>query len=224
MTAANYSSTVARATTVLQLLGTRPDGLSITEIAASLDSHRAGVYRLLNPLVDARLVRRTGRGAYVLGYGLVELASLVEPQLRRVAEGHLRWLAEKVGATTALNVRHGAEMVMIAKAEPSEQVLRVSYPPGHRHPVSRGAAGLAVLAGNPPEPNERPEIVGARARGYAVSVGDLLPGATGIAAPLTNGHGAEGSVSAVWVAGTPPRTAPALVVECVERILADLRQ
>jgi DNA-binding IclR family transcriptional regulator len=57
-------------------------------------------------------------------------------------------------------------------------------------------------------------VTTARRRGWAVSSGEILPGATGVAAPIVvRDQPAEASISAVWV---EPRD-PAIVAEAVMR-------
>jgi DNA-binding IclR family transcriptional regulator len=214
----NYSQTVARGLRLLQALADEPDGLTVTELAAELGTHRAGIYRLLAPLLEARIVGRTATGGYGLGLGLVELASAVRPRLQEVAAAELRALAEDVGATAALTVRDGDEAVVLTVVEPRTTSMHLTYRPGLRHPVDVGAPGLAILAAGAPRPGERPEVERARRLGYAVSSGELLLGATGVAAPVVAGGAAEAAVSAVWVGDRDPASAGALVVAAAERI------
>jgi DNA-binding IclR family transcriptional regulator len=214
----NYSQTLARGLRVLRTLADNPDGLSVTELAAELATHRAGIYRLLAPLLDERLVTRAG-GRYSLGPGLVELASAVEPRLQDLAVRELRSLADEVRATTALTVRDGDEAVVLAVVEPRSTNLHVAYRLGLRHPISVAASGLAILAGGPPQPGERPEVEQARSRGYAVSSGELLPGATGVACPIVvRGRPAEASISAVWAGDRDPSEPAALVARSAQAI------
>ena len=56
--AAGGSLTLRRGLRLLHVLAEHPDGLSISQLAAELDTHRAGVYRLLAPLIDERFVQR----------------------------------------------------------------------------------------------------------------------------------------------------------------------
>jgi DNA-binding IclR family transcriptional regulator len=197
----------------LAVLAQHPDGLSVTELAAALATNRAGVYRLLGPLVDARLVSRGADGRHTLGLGLVELAARVRPRLQELAAAELRPLADELGATTALTVRDGDEAVVAAVAEPRSTDMHIAYRLGLRHALDRGAAGLAILAAAPPEAAERPEVAAARERGWVATTGEILPGAHGVAAPV----GAEASISAVWVG---PRDDAAVA----ERVLAVARR
>lgn len=195
----NSSQTLARGLRVLRVLAEHPDGLSVSELAAVLATHRAGIYRLLGALAEERLVKRTD-GRYALGLGLLELASAVRSRLQDVAVPELRRLADEVRATTALTVRDGDEAVVLAVVEPRGTDMHVAYRPGLRHPIDVAAPGLAILAAGPPTPGERPEIGLARRRGFSQSTGELLPGATGVAAPiLTPGRETAAAISAVWV-------------------------
>jgi DNA-binding IclR family transcriptional regulator len=192
---AEGSQTLERGLRVLRVLGDHPDGLSVTELATALGTNRAGVYRLLGPLLDARLVIRDAGGRHALGAGLIELASRVRPRLQEAAAAELRPLADQLRATTALTVRDGDEAVVTAVAEPRSTDMHIAYRLGLRHPLTRGAAGLAILAANEATAGERPEVAEARTRGWAATTGEILPGAHGIAAAVGSGA----SISAVWV-------------------------
>src|SRR4051812_42761605 len=54
---ATHSQTLDRGLRALAALARHPDGLSVSELAAVLETHRAAVYRLLGPLGDHHLVR-----------------------------------------------------------------------------------------------------------------------------------------------------------------------
>jgi DNA-binding IclR family transcriptional regulator len=198
--AAGGSLTLERGLRVLRALADQPEGLSVTELAAELETHRAGIYRLVTTLGEQRLVVRGADGRYALGLAVLELASAVRSRLQEVAVRELRLLADEVRATTALTIRDGDEAFVAAVVEPTRTSMHVAYRPGLRHPIDIAAPGLAILAGGPPLPGERPEVALARQRGWSQSSGELLPGATGVAAPVVvHGHETEASISAVWV-------------------------
>jgi DNA-binding IclR family transcriptional regulator len=208
--AANSSQTLDRGLQVLRVLADKPDGLSVIELAAELETHRPVIYRLLGSLEKQRLVARVAGNRFTLGLGLVELASAVRPELQEVATRELRGLAEEVHATTALTVRDRNEAVVVAVIEPRSTNMHIAYRPGLRHPIGVAASGIAILAGGPPLPRERKAVATARERGYAVSTGELLPGATGVAAPiLVPRRDVEASISAVWV---EPRNAAEMAI------------
>jgi DNA-binding IclR family transcriptional regulator len=217
------SKTLERGLRVLRLLADHPDGLTVTELADELATHRAGIYRLLGPLAEQRLVVRRAGGRHTLGPGLLELASAVRSRLQEAAGRELRRLADEVGATTALTIRDGDEAVVAAVVEPRSATMHLAYRPGLRHPIDRAASGLAILAGDPPQPGERPEVALARERGWAQSTGELLPGATGVAAPiLLPGRETEAAISAVWVAPRDPAPIAQAVVRSAHAIAAAL--
>ncbi|MBX5443260.1 MAG: helix-turn-helix domain-containing protein [Solirubrobacteraceae bacterium] len=217
------SQTLERGLRLLRVLADHPDGLSVSELAAALDTHRAGIYRLLGPLVDQRLAVRGENGRYVLGAGLIELASRVRPRLQEVAVARLRTLADELRATTALTVRDGEEAVVAAVVEPRNSDMHISYRAGLRHRLDQAASGVAILAGLPPRPGERATIREARERGWAVTSSELLPGATGVGVPvLVPGRECEAAVTAVWTDGRDPASAAPAVAAAARESAAAL--
>jgi DNA-binding IclR family transcriptional regulator len=97
----------------------------------------------------------------------------------------LRRLAEHVGATAHLTVAEGGEAVALLVVEPSWTQFHVAYRAGSRHPLDRGAAGRAIIAGRQ------------GSAGHVVSEGELQPGAHGVAAPVIGVEGLEASVGVV---------------------------
>ena len=202
---ATHSLTLDRGLRALDTLARHPDGLSVAELAAALETHRAAVYRLLGPLADHHLVRREPDGRFTLAPGLIALAASVRPRLQEVAEPVLRRLADRLRATTALTIRDGEEAVVATVVLPREPSMHLTYRPGMRHPLTQGSPGHVLLAAMPPRPDEAAAITRAREQRYAVSRGELLPGATGVAAAIAApGHEPEASISAVWIEGLDP--------------------
>ena len=191
------AQTLDRGLRVLALLAAHPDGLRVAEIAVALGVHRAVVYRLLSPLEAHRLVARARDGRIRLGGGLVELARAVARTLTAVALPHMRALAEELSATATLTVARGDEAVALAVVEPRNTNIHVAYRVGLRHPLVRGASGKAILAGRPPASGEDGAVSEARRRGYAVTSGELQPGAVGIAAPIAVDGWADASLGVV---------------------------
>ncbi len=69
-------------------------------------------------------------------------------------------------------------------AHPVAEGPQYAYRLGHREPLDRGAGGVAAMASAPPRPDEPRTVADARAQGYAVTHGELNPGAHGVAVPL----------------------------------------
>lgn len=217
-----HSLTLERGLRILRVLAEHPDGLSVSGLATALETHRAGIYRLLGPLGDQRLVVRDEDGRYTLGLGLIELASRVRSRLQEVAAPELRSLADELGATTALTVRDGDEAVVVTVVEPRSTDLHIAYRTGLRHRLDQAASGIAILAALPPQKGERKQIRQARERGWAFSSGELLPGATGVGAAVVAGEEPVASVSAVWIAARDEAAAAARVLRSAQAIAAAL--
>jgi DNA-binding IclR family transcriptional regulator len=215
-----HSLTLERGLRLLRVLGDHPEGMTVSELAGALGTHRAGVYRLLGAHLRERLVRRNHGGRYQLGPGLIELASRVEPRLREVAGPLLQDLADQLGATAALTVREGEDAAVVADVRsPRNADLHITYRPGLRHPITVAASGIAILAGNSARPNERREVSEARGRGWAYSHGELLPGASGVAAPVRAGaEDSEAAVSAVWIGDRDNRRMAKVVIATASAI------
>jgi DNA-binding IclR family transcriptional regulator len=219
------SLTLERGLRVLRVLARHPDGLSVSQLAVALDTHRAGVYRLLGPLLEERLVERSDAGLHTLGLGLIELASGVRQRLQAVAGPELQRLADELGATTALTLRDGEEAVVVAVVEPRNTDMHIAYRPGLRHALDRGASGIAILARLGARPGERAAITQARERGWALSHGELIPGGTGVAVAIVGAEvevEVEASISAVWIEQLDPARAAVAVMRSAAAIAVDL--
>ncbi|MGI5213023.1 IclR family transcriptional regulator [Plantactinospora sp. CA-290183] len=186
--AGETAQTLDRGLRLLHLVADAPGGLTVTEAAARLGVGRAVVYRLLGALTEHGMVRRDGTGRLRLGAGLLHLARRAQPLLAEGALPTLRRLAERTGATAHLTVVEAGEGVALAVVEPSWTAFHVAYRAGSRHPLERGAAGRAILAGRA----GRAEPV--------TSSGELQPGAYGVAAPVLGVAGLEASVGVVALA------------------------
>ncbi|MEW2517711.1 IclR family transcriptional regulator [Actinacidiphila alni] len=149
---AETSQTLDRGLRVLKLLADTDHGLTVTELAAKLGVNRTVVYRLLATLEQHSLVRRDLGGRARVGLGVLGLAHQVHPLLREAALPALRSLAEEIGATAHLTLVDGSEALAVAVVEPTWTDYHVAYRTGFRHPLDRGAAGRAILAGRGMQP------------------------------------------------------------------------
>ncbi|GAA4614842.1 helix-turn-helix domain-containing protein [Actinoallomurus liliacearum] len=197
---ATGSKTIDTGLRLLEILRDHPDGMTISELARAADVHRNAVARHLTALRNHRLVFRSGT-RFTLGLGIVELGAAVQHRLRAAAEGALQSLADDCRATAFISVLDDEEeVVVLAVAEPRDSDFHVAYRAGKRHAVDRGAPGIAILAGRPPHPDERPIVDESRRAGYAVTAGELQSGAWGVAAPIvTRGRPAQASIGVVKI-------------------------
>lgn len=166
----------------------------LTEIANGLDIHRTIVTRLLRTLVLRSLVCKDVNGRFALDVGLVRLAAPVRQDLRLIAHPVLQELAEAVGATANLTVSEGSDVVVLDTYEPMHADVHISYRIGQRHPMDRGAPGIAILAARPPVHGEREAIGRSRAAGFAVTRAEVVPGTCGVSAAVNSAAGASASI------------------------------
>lgn len=216
---ATILQTLDRGLAVLSALSDTPEGLKPAELATRLEVHKAIAYRLIATLEGHGLVRRLPDGRAVLGAGLIPLAAKVEKHRLTAAAPHLAELSEATRTTSCVVLADGPNAVVALVQEGGDGFLRVSYRLGLRHPLTRGASGLAILAGRPPAEDELPAVTLARAQGYSVTRGELQPGAVGIAAPIfaSDPVPANAAVSIVALQELPAGSAD-LVMACATAI------
>jgi DNA-binding IclR family transcriptional regulator len=211
---------VARAAELLKALDTPA---TVFDLADRTGLNRSTAWRLLATLEDSGLVERDpATGRYAVGYALVALAAGAghEPLVRR-AHAALRALAVACEETVSLAVPHALQLVYVDQVQ-APHVMAANWlgRPTPLHATSTGKAFLAWLA-----PDDlgaalpgrlqrftdttittraalRAELADVRARGYAVSRGELEPALWGVSAPVL----AEGrAVAVVSVWGTEAR-------------------
>src|SRR3954452_22721703 len=197
------SQTLDRGLRILEHLAAAGAPQPIAEVASSVGLHRSIAYRLLRTLEDHELVERDAVGHYSLGLGVAALGRGVRTGLQSAALPRLNELVAELGMTAFLVVRSGDEPVTVTSVEPHDGPAHVTYRPGTRHPVDRGAPGLALLMPEPPAPGDRPELQQARRIGWATSKGEVVPGLRSVAAPVLGPDGgARAALAVVYIDDT----------------------
>lgn len=178
------AQTLERGLAVLRELGRHDDGLSTAQVAEVTGLHRTVVHRLLVSLVGTGFARRDDRGRHHVGPAVAALAARATPVLRDLAGPLLQDLADRIGlAVSLVEVEDGAAVTTLV-AHPAAEGPQFAYRLGHREPLDRGAGGVAAAASAAPALDEPAAVAAARAVGYAVTHGELNPGAHGVAVPL----------------------------------------
>jgi IclR family KDG regulon transcriptional repressor len=144
---------VERAFRLLDLLSTSEEGLTLSDLARTLDMSKSSAHGLLKTLESNRVVEQTEERRYILGPRIFDLAqaSGQRPDLRRVALPVMRRLAASLGQTIFLG-RVEEERIRILECIEDEQgppALRISARPGGRIPLLAGATARVVLASWP---------------------------------------------------------------------------
>lgn len=217
------SRTLDRGLRLLALVCASAEPLSVAEIASASGLHRSICYRLVRTLAQHDLLERDADGRYRAGGGLAVLAGRLEPRLQSAARGHLERLAEATGMTSFVVSAHGTDAVTVLVVEPQTSLAHVSYRPGGRHPLDVGAPGLAILAGRPRVEGERDEVSLARSRGWAMSLGEVIPGYHSVSAPVVEAAGeCRHAVAVVYAGEGDPGSLGPELVEAAQGIAAEL--
>jgi DNA-binding IclR family transcriptional regulator len=203
---------VGKALTVLLALGDRPAApWSVRQFARELDTSPATIHRIFSTFESRDLLARDEDGGYRPGPGLFRLCRAVQDNLSPVgsAHEHLEALARESGEAALFGAYEpGRHEMMFVDVVQSTHPLHYDVGVYRWIPVHAGATGLAILAFLPeverrevyrrglPSLTEATltseaaierECARIRERGYAVSSGQRLGGAVGIAAPVFEG-------------------------------------
>lgn len=199
--------TLDRVVDVLAALADAGGPLTAGELSGRAELPLSSTYRLVQSLERHGFVERRQRGTIALGLRVLELARHVEDRLRpsllEPALPLMQELAREHGETVLLTAPVGTSSIGLASVE-SPQPIRLTYARWRLAPLARGASGKVLLAHLDDERVEgvlaaagpeidvgalRAELATIRVQGYAVSNGELDPGASGVAAPVLDASG-----------------------------------
>jgi DNA-binding IclR family transcriptional regulator len=182
---ARGSQTLARGLAALQAVAAAPEGLTVQQVADQVGVHRTISYRLLNTLTGFRLIAKGDDGRYRSAAALAVLGASFDNNVRQLSLPTLRELADELGTTVSLLVAEGDQQVAVAVLVPTQVTgYQLAFHEGSRHPLSLGAAGIALLAAMPARPAERDIVPQTRERGWVVTHGEVEPGTFGLAVPV----------------------------------------
>lgn len=140
------SSTVARATQLLEHIAEAPRSLS--ELAQLFQVHRSTVLRQLQTLESAGFVLRRPNGSYTVGHRLISIAQLAleHIDLRSVGHDEIRALNRRVGQTVHLAQWMGTSIVYVDKVEGNTETVRIYSRIGKEALPNCSGVGKAILA------------------------------------------------------------------------------
>ena len=141
---------IARAADILASLGQHPEGMSLGELALTLDIPRSSVQRIVGALEEANLIiaASTERG-FRLGPALTQLAECVRPcDIAEVVRPLMRQLASETTETVSLSVLAHGKAVVLDQVTGQHKLLAVSTV-GRSMPLHATANGKALLAALP---------------------------------------------------------------------------
>ncbi len=222
----NLVQTIERTSSILDILGQNPQGISIRELSTKIRLPKGTTHRLLSSLSYFGYVRQDPKTRnYLLGLKLVELGQLLLSQLdlRKEAEPFLRDLAERTKETVHMVILDRNEVVYIDKVETDQHTsgLRMASRVGLRNPAHSCAVGKVLLAdfseealnnfikekGLPKRTENtitnstqlKEHLNSVRAQGYAIDDEENEKGIRCVAAPIRNEVGR--AVAAVSISG-----------------------
>ena len=208
MTRAAAFTSVKKAIQVLKSLQGPPDGLTMTEIHEKTGLQKSDVSRLLNLLSDEGVVFRDERSRrFTLSLEVYQAGvhAFHGNSALAYAQKYLDRLQQKLPLVLYMAALDGAEVVIL-EVRPGKHPVQIMVPVGARLPAYSSASGKAMLSKLPVseveglfattqlEPVTEDTITSipallkdletVRARGFATSVGENLPGVVGVSVTL----------------------------------------
>jgi len=141
---------IARAAAVLRALERSPEGVGITELAATTELPKSTVHRLVTALVEEELLARGADGLVRLGPAISRLGSAAHEGLAGRLRPLLLGLRRELDETVDLSVLDGSAARFIDQV-PAPHRLRATSSVGELFPLHCTANGKALLAALPVE-------------------------------------------------------------------------
>ncbi len=220
----SFARSAMRLVALFEALAKSEEGVSLAELSATIAAPKSSLLGILRSMVALGYMEH-GHGLYRLGPKSFRLAAdiLAIRRFPNLVRPILQDLAARSGETVFLVVLdHLAQRVTYADVIDSANPVRYTVPTGTSRPLYSSAGGLMLLAYQEPawidayigstplepltprtttDPNElRERLATIRREGFAISLGETVPGAAGLAAPIFN---ADGSVTVGILIGTP---------------------
>lgn len=213
-----------RLVALFEALAKSEEGISLAELSTTITAPKSSLLGLLRSMVTLGYMEHS-YGLYRLGPKAFRLAAdiLAIRRFPNLVRPILHELAAKSGETVFLVVLdRAAQRMTYADIIDSPNPVRYTVPTGTTRPLYVSAGGQMLLAYQDPDWADayiratrlekltartitdpealRGRLAAIRRDGFAISIGETVPGAAGIAAPIFN---ADGSVSAGLLIGAP---------------------
>jgi len=207
---------------ILELLAASPDGLVLRDVSARLEAPKSSLLPLLRALTARGYIAQGLAGQYRLGPGAMDLGGAAPgpTALLDAARPAVVDLMRRTGETVFLGTlfRDHASIVYVDKVE-SDHIIQYAGGVGDRRPLHATSIGKAILAFMPAGERDavlkalslsrhtertvtslsalRASLEDVRKTGVCVTIDELVPGASGIAAPVFDRHGSVAGACAV---------------------------
>ena len=220
----SFARSAMRLVALFEALAKSEEGVSLAELSTTVAAPKSSLLGILRSMVALGYMEH-GHGLYRLGPKSFRLAAdiLAVRRFPNLVRPILQDLAAKSGETVFLVVLDQlAQRMTYADIIDSANPVRYTVPTGTTRPLYVSAGGQMLLAyqeaawidayiraarldaltprtiTDPRLLRER--LAGIRRDGFAISLGETVPGAAGLAAPIFN---ADGSVTAGLLIGAP---------------------
>jgi IclR family transcriptional regulator, acetate operon repressor len=233
----SFARSAMRLVALFEALAKSAEGMSLAELSARLGAPKSSLLGILRSMVAAGYMEH-GHGLYRLGPRSFRLAAdiLAIRRFPALVRPILQELAARSGETAFLVVLdHAAQRMTYADIVDSPNPVRYTVPTGTTRPLYVSAGGQMLLAYQdaswidayirttrlePLTPRTiidpeklRGRLATIRRDGFAVSLGETVPGAAGVAVPIVN---TDGTVAAGLLLGAP--------IDRFEQRLPELKQ
>ncbi|MGH7314563.1 MAG: IclR family transcriptional regulator [Candidatus Rokuibacteriota bacterium] len=222
-----------RVVDILEVVAASSDGLPLRDVSARLEAPKSSLLPLLRALTARGYLAQGRAGEYRLGPSVLDLGATapVQRELVEVARPAAVDLMRRTGETVFLGTLSSdrTSIVYVDKVE-SDHVIRYAGGVGDRRPLHATSSGKAILAFLPAEEREeilkslslarhtertvtslpalRASLEEIRRAGVCVTADELVPGASGIAAPVFDRYGRVAGACAIG--GPTERVRPRL--------------
>ncbi|WP_281689553.1 IclR family transcriptional regulator [Pseudonocardia thermophila] len=230
----------ARVVAVLDALARCPkDGVSVRQLAADLSMSRSAVHRILQTMTELNVARALKFGGYEAGPVLIAWASFLADRhnLLSAARHIMSRIMNETGETVYLfTYKFPDTFATMVASEQCDKPLRFLLEPGATSQLNRGAAGKVILAHLPSSvfdaldldaegPTQavaareqlRADLALVRERGFAITFGERVPEAIGVAAAYFVDGRPAGSMTVTF----PQFRADAYNLEEIGRIVSE---
>jgi IclR family transcriptional regulator, acetate operon repressor len=220
----SFARSATRLVALFEALAKSAEGVSLAELSTTIGAPKSSLLGILRSMVALGYMEH-GHGLYRLGPKAFRLAAdiLAVRRFPALIRPILQDLAAKSGETVFLVVLdRTAQRMTYADIIDSPNPVRYTVPTGTTRPLYVSAGGQMLLAHQEPawveayirvarldaltprtitDPAQlRARLEAIRREEFAISLGETVPGAAGLAAPIFN---ADGSVSAGLLIGAP---------------------
>ena len=243
---ADQVHTLSRAIEILDCFSLEHPELGVREVARMTQLSSSAVGRLLAALKESGVLSQNpSTHAYMLGPKVLIWAGIYTNSLdvRNQSIDFLQELSRETQETISLYMRDGNDRLCVERIE-SPHTVRIVARIGRRLPLHAGSAGKVLLAFLPASRQEeiirsstldrltpntivdpevlREELARIRQDGYAISRGEWLMDASGVAAPIFDYQGDV--VAAVTISGPAQRFTDEAFQRYIPMILAVAHQ